>query len=137
MHGDKTQSQRQRALSSFEDGRVKTLVATDVAARGIDVDNITRVINFDMPEDRDTYVHRVGRTGRAGRSGAGVSFVIPAQLDDTRKIAVELGLHNEFENSAPKQRQGNRPAPHAQQRQRHRRRTQRASSARRSRSKSG
>ena len=67
MHGDKTQSQRQKALASFEDGRVATLVATDVAARGIDVDNVTQVINFDAPEDRDTYVHRVGRTGRAGR----------------------------------------------------------------------
>jgi ATP-dependent RNA helicase RhlE len=104
MHGDKSQSQRQRALASFEDGRVKTLVATDVAARGIDVENVTRVINFDAPEDRDAYVHRVGRTGRAGRSGAGVSFVIADQRDDMRQIAAELGLHREFENSAPSRR---------------------------------
>ena len=102
MHGDKTQSQRQKALASFEQGRVKTLVATDVAARGIDVENVTRVINFDAPEDRDAYVHRVGRTGRAGRSGAGVSFVIEDQREDMRQIALDLGLGHEFDSSAPK-----------------------------------
>jgi ATP-dependent RNA helicase RhlE len=102
MHGDKTQSQRNRALASFEAGRVDTLVATDVAARGIDVEHITRVINFDMPEDRDAYVHRVGRTGRAGRTGAGVSFVLADQAHDMRRIAADLGLSNEFESSAPR-----------------------------------
>jgi ATP-dependent RNA helicase RhlE len=101
MHGDKTQSQRQKALASFEDGRVATLVATDVAARGIDVDNVTRVINFDAPEDRDTYVHRVGRTGRAGKTGAGVSFVMADQAADMHKIASELGLSQEFGHGAP------------------------------------
>src|SRR4051812_25958679 len=65
MHGDKTQGQRERALASFEAGRVDTLVATDVAARGIDVSGISHVINFDPPEDREGYVHRTGRTGRA------------------------------------------------------------------------
>ena len=67
MHGDKSQSQRERALRSFHRGGVSALVATDVAARGIDVEGITQVVNFDAPEDRDTYIHRVGRTGRAGR----------------------------------------------------------------------
>jgi ATP-dependent RNA helicase RhlE len=115
MHGDKTQSQRQKALASFEDGRVATLVATDVAARGIDVDNVTRVINFDAPEDRDTYVHRVGRTGRAGKTGAGVSFVMADQTADMRKIASELGLTQEFGLAAPnasrtRPSNGNRPA---------------------------
>src|SRR3954451_8958028 len=66
MHGNKSQSQRQRALADFERGKSDTLVATDVASRGIDVEDITHVINFDAPEDRDTYVHRTGRTGRAG-----------------------------------------------------------------------
>jgi superfamily II DNA/RNA helicase len=108
MHGNKSQSQRERALASFEAGRVPTLVATDVAARGIDVDNVTRVINFDMPEDRDSYVHRVGRTGRAGRTGAGVSFVMAEQVGDMRKIAADLGLHREFENSAPERRRAQR-----------------------------
>jgi ATP-dependent RNA helicase RhlE len=74
MHGNKTQGQRERALASFQNGRVSTLVATDVAARGIDVDRISHVINYDAPEDRDAYVHRVGRTGRAGRDGVGITF---------------------------------------------------------------
>jgi ATP-dependent RNA helicase RhlE len=101
MHGNKTQSQRQKALARFESGHVDTLVATDVAARGIDVPDVTHVINFDAPEDRDTYVHRVGRTGRAGRTGAGVSFVMADQLRDMRRIAEDLGLATEFENTAP------------------------------------
>ena len=69
MHGDKSQSQREKALAKFERGNVDTLVATDVAARGIDVEGITHVINFDAPPDREGYVHRVGRTGRAGAGG--------------------------------------------------------------------
>src|SRR6185503_13362431 len=75
MHGDKSQGQRERALANFESGRVDTLVATDVAARGIDVAGISHVINYDPPEDRDGYLHRIGRTGRAGRTGVGVTFV--------------------------------------------------------------
>ncbi len=99
MHGDKSQSQRERALARFERGDVDTLVATDVAARGIDVADITHVINFDAPDGRDTYVHRVGRTGRAGQSGAGVSFVLADQARDMRRIAKDLGLHREFEQA--------------------------------------
>jgi superfamily II DNA/RNA helicase len=108
MHGNKTQSQRQRALASFEAGKVLTLVATDVAARGIDVEHITRVINFDVPEDRDSYVHRVGRTGRAGRSGAGVSFVLADQAHDMRRIAADLGLAAEFDSTAPRRQKQSR-----------------------------
>jgi ATP-dependent RNA helicase RhlE len=100
MHGNKSQSQRRRALASFEAGSVDTLVATDVAARGIDVDEITHVINFDAPEDRDSYVHRTGRTARAGATGIAASFVLPDQHGDMRRIARELGLQTEFE-SAP------------------------------------
>ena len=96
MHGDKTQSQREKALARFERGEVDTLVATDVAARGIDVRDVTHVINYDMPEDRDGYVHRIGRTGRAGRSGIGVTFVLGDQARDMSKIASDLGLHKEF-----------------------------------------
>ena len=92
MHGNKTQSQRQKALVRFERGEVDTLVATDVAARGIDVADITHVINYDAPEDRDTYTHRVGRTGRAGAEGQGVSFVLADQHRDMHKIARELEL---------------------------------------------
>ncbi len=96
MHGNKSQSQRRRALADFELGKIDTLVATDVASRGIDVDEITHVINFDAPEDRDTYVHRTGRTGRAGASGLAASFVLPDQHHEMRKIATDLGLHREF-----------------------------------------
>ena len=99
MHGNKSQNQRQRALADFEDGRVDTLVATDVAARGIDVADVTHVINFDMPEDQDTFVHRVGRTGRAGADGNGISFVQADQTREFGKIAKSLGLHKEWEAS--------------------------------------
>jgi len=101
MHGNKSQSQRQKALARFESGDVTTLVATDVAARGIDVADITHVINFDAPGDRDAYVHRVGRTARAGRAGAGVSFVSPDQSHDMRRIAQDLGLTRQFDEGGP------------------------------------
>ncbi|MGI8804237.1 MAG: DEAD/DEAH box helicase [Thermoleophilaceae bacterium] len=97
MHGNKSQSQREKALARFEAGHVNTLVATDVASRGIDVADITHVINYDAPEDRDGYVHRVGRTARAGNTGAGTSFVLAEQSRDMRRIAVDLGLEREFE----------------------------------------
>jgi ATP-dependent RNA helicase RhlE len=96
MHGDKSQGQRERALARFENGDVDTLIATDVAARGIDVADVTHVINFDAPGDRDAYVHRVGRTGRAGRPGAGISFVLADQAAEMRRIARDLGLSREF-----------------------------------------
>jgi ATP-dependent RNA helicase RhlE len=92
MHGNKTQSQREKALARFSAGKVDTLIATDVAARGLDIDDITHVINFDAPADRDAYVHRVGRTGRAGRTGTGITFVAPDQSDDMRRIAKGLAL---------------------------------------------
>jgi ATP-dependent RNA helicase RhlE len=99
MHGDKSQNQREKALARFEAGQVDTLVATDVAARGIDIDGISHVIQFDPPEDREGYVHRVGRTGRAGRTGIGITFVGQEQAKDMAKIAGELKLHREFEGS--------------------------------------
>ena len=74
IHGNKSQGARQRALSGFRDGRIRVLVATDIAARGIDVDGITHVINFDIPNEPETYVHRVGRTGRAGAGGVALSL---------------------------------------------------------------
>jgi ATP-dependent RNA helicase RhlE len=97
MHGDKSQGQRERALARFERGDVHTLVATDVAARGIDVTDITHVINFDAPADRDAYVHRIGRTGRAGRRGTGTSFVLADQAAEMRRISGDLGLAREFD----------------------------------------
>jgi len=96
MHGDKSQNQRERALAAFENGRVNTLVATDVAARGIDVEGISHVINFDPPADREGYVHRIGRTGRAGRTGVGVTFFGRENARDLEKIADQLRLKEEF-----------------------------------------
>ena len=92
MHGNKSQRQREQALARFESGAVDTLVATDVAARGIDVDGISHVINFDPPADSETYVHRIGRTGRAGRTGIGITLLSPDQHGDVRKLATQLGL---------------------------------------------
>ncbi|WP_028058785.1 DEAD/DEAH box helicase [Candidatus Solirubrobacter pratensis] len=99
MHGNKSQNQRERALAAFSSGRADTLVATDVAARGIDVTGISHVINFDAPEDRESYVHRIGRTGRAGRTGVGITFVEVDQVRDVGKIAADLRLHAEFERA--------------------------------------
>jgi ATP-dependent RNA helicase RhlE len=97
MHGDKSQGQRERALARFERGDVDTLIATDVAARGIDVAGVTHVINFDAPGDQDAYVHRIGRTGRAGSRGTGISFVLADQTSEMRRIAHDLGLSREFD----------------------------------------
>ena len=97
MHGDKSQGQRERALANFEAGVVDTLVATDVAARGIDVAGITHVINYDMPATRDDYVHRVGRTARAGASGIGVTLVTRDQGRELAGMVGGLGLHRELE----------------------------------------
>src|SRR4029079_9286276 len=92
MHGDKTQGQRERALRSFHSGATSTLIATDVAARGIDVDDVTHVITCAAPAARDTYVHRIGRTARPGRSGIGITFVLDDQVADVRRIATALRL---------------------------------------------
>ncbi len=97
MHGDKSQGQRQRALANFEAGVVDTLVATDVAARGIDVANITHVINYDIPATREDYVHRIGRTARAGASGVGVTLVAHDQARELAGMVSELGLDRELE----------------------------------------
>jgi ATP-dependent RNA helicase RhlE len=92
IHGNRSQSQRDRALRDFHTGRVDILVATDVAARGIDVDGVSHVINFDPPADHQTYIHRVGRTGRAGNRGVGVTLVGSAERHEMRRLAGRLGL---------------------------------------------
>lgn len=96
MHGGRSQGQRTRALAAFERGEIDALIATDVAARGIDVRGITHVVNFDPPEDRDGYTHRIGRTARAGSSGVGVTFVMADQAHEVGKIARDLNLRREF-----------------------------------------
>jgi ATP-dependent RNA helicase RhlE len=97
LHGDMPQNSRQRTLQRFRTGEVRTLVATDVAARGLDLEAITHVINFDPPEEDKDYVHRVGRTGRAGRSGSGTTFVLPEQQADVSRLAARLGHREQFE----------------------------------------
>ena len=106
MHGDKSQSQREKALARFESGRVDTLVATDVAARGIDVSGVTHVINFDAPAAREDYVHRIGRTARAGASGVGITFVLEDQAREVAKFAHELGLDHGLGVEAPRAHAG-------------------------------
>jgi ATP-dependent RNA helicase RhlE len=112
MHGNKSQPQREKALARFESGRVGTLVATDVAARGLDVDDITHVINFDAPDDGDSYVHRIGRTGRAGRRGVGVTFVGPEQAEEVHGIARRLSLGDEFRETGLSPNGRRTEAPH-------------------------
>ncbi len=86
IHGNKSQGQRDRAIKAFRDGTVTTLVATDVAARGIDIPGVAYVINYDLPEVPDNYVHRIGRTARAGREGEAIAFCTPEEADQLRDI---------------------------------------------------
>jgi ATP-dependent RNA helicase RhlE len=86
IHGNKSQNARERALSNFKSGRIRCLVATDIAARGIDIDDVTHVVNFDVPEVPETYVHRIGRTARAGASGMALTFIEHEERQDWRNI---------------------------------------------------
>jgi ATP-dependent RNA helicase RhlE len=86
IHGDKSQNARERALKGFKDRSIRILVATDIASRGIDVDKLTHVINYELPEQAETYVHRIGRTGRAGSSGFALSFCNPDERDYLKNI---------------------------------------------------
>ena len=126
LHGGMSQPQRERALDRFATGKNDVLVATDVAARGLDLDGITHVINFDAPADEKAYVHRVGRTARAGRGGDGITFVTSEQRGEIGRMAGKLELHAEFaaagmsvsRSSDPRPA---RPAQARRQRQRQRR----------------
>jgi|SRR5690625_3305686 len=86
IHGDLTQGKRMSVLNQFKHGRIEVLVATDVAARGLDISGVTHVYNFDIPQDPESYVHRIGRTGRAGRTGEAISFVTPREMPHLRLI---------------------------------------------------
>ena len=86
IHGNKSQGQRDRAIKSFKSGEIKVLVATDVAARGIDIEGVGYVYNFDMPNVAENYVHRIGRTARAGRSGKAIAFCAPAEMGELKAI---------------------------------------------------
>jgi len=86
LHGDLSQQQRDRVMKRFRDGKTELLVATDVAARGLDIENVTHVINFDIPQDPESYVHRIGRTGRAGRKGQAITLISPREYRQLRSI---------------------------------------------------
>jgi ATP-dependent RNA helicase RhlE len=96
IHGDRSQSQRTAALKGFSSGKHRVLVATDVAARGIDVQDIAHVVNYDMPNASDDFVHRIGRTGRAGATGIATTFVMPQERADGRKLERELKVKFEW-----------------------------------------
>jgi ATP-dependent RNA helicase DeaD len=89
LHGDMSQGQRDGVMLAFKDHRLRLLAATDVAARGLDIEHVTHVINYDVPGATDSYVHRIGRTGRVGRTGRAITFVTPAQRDEIRRIERE------------------------------------------------
>ncbi len=86
LHGDLSQNQRDRVMRKFREGSIDILIATDVAARGIDIDNITHVVNFDIPQDPESYVHRIGRTGRAGNTGVAMTFITPREFRQLKLI---------------------------------------------------
>jgi superfamily II DNA/RNA helicase len=102
LHGDMPQGARQRALARFEAGRAEVLVATDVAARGLDLEGISHVVNYDPPTDDKGYVHRVGRTARAGGTGTGITLVTADQQGDVGRMAARLDLHDDFEQGGMK-----------------------------------
>jgi len=91
IHGNKSQNARQNALSNFKTGKIRVLIATDIAARGIDVDDLTHVINYEMPNVPETYVHRIGRTGRAGANGISFSFCDAEEKEFLRDIQKLIG----------------------------------------------
>lgn len=99
IHGNKSQNARQRALDSFRRDKISVLVATDVAARGIDIDGVTHVVNYDMPVEAESYVHRVGRTGRAGAEGIAISFCTPTEKEEL--LAIEKIIEQRLESEEP------------------------------------
>ena len=131
IHSDRSLNQRREALEGFKTGKYRILVATDIAARGIDVTGIELVINYDLPEDAENYIHRIGRTGRAGHEGRAISFATPEQGGDVRNIerlikaALPVSSHPEFPRERftqySQERRPNRSNFHGRQRDRHRR----------------
>ena len=93
IHGDKSQNSRQRALSDFKSSKIKVLVATDIAARGIDIDQLPFVVNYELPNVPETYIHRIGRTGRAGKDGVAISFCDSDQKGDLNNIQKLIGFN--------------------------------------------
>jgi ATP-dependent RNA helicase DeaD len=117
LHGDMSQGSRDGVMIAFKNHRVKLLVATDIAARGLDVDHVTHVINFDVPNSSETYVHRIGRTGRVGRTGRAITFVTPDQRDEIGRIERDVKTKiGEWES--PEERLEHAPPPRRRERER-------------------
>jgi ATP-dependent RNA helicase DeaD len=125
LHGDLSQGVRDGVMISFKDHRVKLLVATDIAARGLDVEHVTHVINYDVPNSSETYVHRIGRTGRVGRTGRAITFVTPAERDEIGRI--ERDVHTKIgEWESPEERLEHAPPPRRRERRERREAVERA-----------
>ncbi len=117
LHGDLSQGVRDGVMISFKDHRVRLLVATDIAARGLDVEHVTHVINYDVPNSSETYVHRIGRTGRVGRTGRAITFVTPDQRDEIGRIERDVSTSiGEWES--PEDRLEHAPRPRRRERRR-------------------
>jgi ATP-dependent RNA helicase DeaD len=115
LHGDMSQGSRDGVMIAFKDHRVRLLVATDIAARGLDVEHVTHVINFDVPNSSETYVHRIGRTGRVGRTGRAITFVTPAERDEIGRIERDVNTKiGEWET--PEERLEHAPPPRRRER---------------------
>jgi ATP-dependent RNA helicase DeaD len=117
LHGDMSQGSRDGVMISFKDHRVRLLVATDIAARGLDIEHVTHVINYDVPASSEIYVHRIGRTGRVGRTGRAITFVTPAQRDEIGRIERDVKTSiGEWES--PEERMEHAPRPRRRERAR-------------------
>ncbi len=115
LHGDMSQGSRDGVMISFKDHRVRLLVATDIAARGLDIEHVTHVINYDVPASSEVYVHRIGRTGRVGRTGRAITFVTPAQRDEIGRIERDVKTTiGEWES--PEERMEHAPRPRRRER---------------------
>ena len=131
IHGNKSQNARQRALEAFRNSKVRVLVATDIAARGIDIDDVTHVVNFELPNEPESYIHRIGRTARAGAFGAALSFCDPSErahlqaIEKLIKMPIDVvDVHSQSTNlaSEPLKSDGNNAVRHPQRRHSRRRR---------------
>jgi ATP-dependent RNA helicase DeaD len=119
LHGDMSQGSRDGVMIAFKDHRVNLLVATDIAARGLDVEHVTHVINYDVPNSSETYVHRIGRTGRVGRTGRAITFVTPDERDEIGRIERDVNTKiGEWES--PEERLEHAPPPRRRERSRER-----------------
>jgi ATP-dependent RNA helicase RhlE len=112
IHGNKSQNARQKALGEFKSSQLRVLIATDIAARGIDIDDLPSVVNYDLPNVPETYVHRIGRTGRAGLEGTAVSFCDKEEMSDLRGIQKLIGFQVPVVNNHPFNLKNPQPTPH-------------------------